>query len=290
MQGLIYLLIATLIYSIMPLLIRVLGSSGIPPLSQVFLRYIVAFATATLYFLFTTKKKITLQKKYILIFLIVTIYGYALTNAFYTYAILYTQISNVLFLFFSFAIIAPIMGLIILKDKLNQYNWIALVLTFIALLLLFQPNAISTWKLGGVFAILSAIGQALYVVLRKKLPAYPANFMMFANTGLGVVTVGILAFFLEQSFYTSGAIGKVSLNGWLITILFGVLNFGAWFTLTKGFEYVNAATGSMVLLLELLLGVIFAFFFFQEIPTMLTLTGGALITIASIMVIKKGVN
>lgn len=290
MKGLIYLLVATLIYSIMPLLIRALGSSGMPPLSQVFLRYIVAFLAASLYFFFTAKKKITVQKKHILIFLIVTVYGYALTNAFYTYAILYTQISNVLFLFFSFAIIAPIMGVFILKDKLNKYNWIALILTFIALLLLFQPNAISTWKLGGVFAILSAIGQALYVVLRKKLPAYPANFMMLANTGLGVATVGILVLFLEHTFYTSGAITQISFNGWVITGIFGLLNFAAWLALTKGFESVNAATGSMVLLLELLLGAIFAFMFFQEIPTSFTLIGGALIALASVIVIKKGHN
>lgn len=284
------MLISAVLYSIMPVLIRFLGTSGLPPMTQVFFRYSIAFGAAIIYFFLTSKTKIKMQKKHVPTLLIATIYGYALTNVFYTYAILNTQVGNALFLVFTFAIIAPVLGFFMLKAKLNTYNIIGLLMTLVALFCLFQPNAISTWRIGGMFALATAVGQALYVVLRKKLTLYPANLMMLLNTGVGVIIVGTLSFLMEQSFYFTDGIWEISLQGWIVTFLFGLVNFFAWLTMTKAFEYLSAATGSIVLLLELLIGLVFAFIFFGEIPTTLTILGGALIALASVIVIKKGHN
>ncbi|KKU87740.1 MAG: EamA-like protein transporter family protein, partial [Candidatus Gottesmanbacteria bacterium GW2011_GWA2_47_9] len=207
-KGILLILLSALLYSVMPVLIRTLGGGGLPPVSQVFLRYIAAFIAAALYFFRTSRNKITIQKKDIALLLIATIFGYALTNLFYTYGMLNTYVSNALFLFFTFAIIAPILGFILLKDKLNMFNAAALIITVIALVLLFQPNAIPTWKIGGMFAILSALGQATYLIVRKKLKNYSASFLMLANTFAGVIVLGILSLMMEQSFYFQGGIQR----------------------------------------------------------------------------------
>ena len=289
-KGILLILLSALLYSVMPVLIRTLGGGGLPPVSQVFLRYIAAFIAAALYFFRTSRNKITIHKKDIALLLIATIFGYALTNLFYTYGMLNTYVSNALFLFFTFAIIAPVLAFIFLKDKLNVFNTAALIITAIALVLLFQPNAIPTWKIGGMFAILSALGQATYLIVRKKLKNYSASFLMLANTFAGVIVLGILSLMMEQSFYFQGGIQRISANTWITTVLFGIDNFLAWLVMTKGFEYVKAATGSIVLLSELVFGIFFAFLFFKEIPTYVTLAGGTLILLSSILVITKGEN
>ena len=290
-KGIFLILLSALLYSIMPVLIRTLGSHGIPPISQVFLRYIAAFIAAALYFFRpTSRNKIIIQKKDIALLLITTIFGYALTNLFYTYGMLNTYVSNALFLFFTFAIIAPILAFIFLKDKVNVFNVTALITTTVALILLFQPNGIPTWKIGGMFAILSAVGQATYLIIRKKLKNYSASFLMLANTCMGVIVLGALSLAMEQSFYFQGGIQRISANTWITTVLFGIDNFLAWLVMTKGFEYVKAATGSVVLLSELLFGIVLAFIFFREIPTYLTLAGGGLILLSSLLVILKGEN
>lgn len=287
--GILFLLLAAFLYSIMPVLIRILGGGGIPPVSQVFLRYIVAFVAALIYYSLTKKTKFALPKKHIPLLLFATIVGYGLCNLFYTVAILNTQVSNALFLFYTFAIIAPILGFILLKDKVNKFNIISLILSSIALFLLFQPNSVSTWKIGGVFALLSAFSQAGYLLSRKKLIDYPANYMMLANTFFGVITVGILTLIFEPTFYQE-AIHHVTVNTWIVTIVFGIDNFFAWLAMTKGFEYFHATSSSVILLSELVMGVFFAFLFFHEIPTYATFAGGILILIASITVILKGEN
>ena len=288
-KGILFILTAAFIYSTMPVLIRTLGSSGIPPVSQVFLRYISAFISACVYFFVVAKQKFVFPSKNLYLLLFATIFGYGMTNLFYTIGILNTQVSNALFIFFTFAIIAPILGFIFLKEKVNTFNIVAIFLSFIALFLLFQPNSLSTWKIGGFFAFLSAISQASYIIARKRLKNYSASFMMLANTFLGVLFVGILSMIFEYRFY-QGAITRLSVNTWTTTILFGVINFLAWLAMTKGFEYFKASSASIILLSELIFGVIFAFFIFHEIPTYLTLVGGGLIVAASALVILKGEN
>ncbi len=290
LKGIAYLLASAFLYSIMPVLIRMLGSGGLPPVSQVFLRYIFAFLSAAAYFLLIKKIKIRIDRKDLLPLLVATVFGYALTNLFFTYSILYTQVGNALFLFYTYAIITPVFGYLFLKEKINRTNIVALAVSLIALALLFQPNSLPTWKLGGFFAILSSLGQTAYLILRKKLNAYSAGIMMVANTLVGVVVLSAISLTLENGFYFKGGIGNVSMKTWVATVLFGFDNFLAWFAMTKGFEYFKATAGSVILLSELVFGIIFAFLFFREIPSSTAMIGGLCILAASVMVIFKGEN
>ncbi|HVT01331.1 MAG TPA: DMT family transporter [Patescibacteria group bacterium] len=289
-KGVLFLLASAFIYSTMPVFIRTLGGAGLPPTAQVFLRYIFAFLAAIVYFGLTNKAKVKVKSKDVLPLLGLTVFGYGLMNLFFTLGILNTQIGNALFLFYSYAIITPILGLIFLKDKINKFNIVAVIFSGIALILLFQPNSLPTWKIGGLFAILASFGQAGYLILRKVLKDYPANFIMLANTFVGLIILGVLSFVFENKFYFQGGIMNMSINTWVTTIILGLANFFAWFAMTKGFEYFKATAASIILLSELIFGIFFAFTFFHEIPTYATFFGGFLILISSVVVITRGEN
>lgn len=283
--GIFFLLLSAFLYGIMPIMIRLLKIGGLPPMAQVFSRYIFAFISALIYFI-VTKSKFKIEKKDILLLLLTTIFGYALTNLFFTYGIIYTTVGNALFLFYIYGIITPIFSFFLLKERFNKFNLISLVLSLIALFFLFQPNSISTWKLGGFFAILSALCQSLYLISRRKLLKYSAATMMIMNTVVGIIVLGILSFIFEGNFY-SEVIQTVSSKTWITTIIFGVDNFLAWLFMTKGFELFKASTGSIVLLIENVFAIILAAIFLKEIPTYLTIIGGSLILLSSIVVISK---
>jgi drug/metabolite transporter (DMT)-like permease len=272
----------------MPVLVRFLQREQLPPNSQVFLRYIFAFLFALIYYFLVTKTKLKVYKKSIVFLLIISIVGYTVTNLFFTYAVLNGQVATTLFLFYCYSIITPVLGFFVLKEKMNKYVIIALGIILAALLLLFQPISLSSLKVGALFAIISSFGQSIYLVGRKKLTEYPAKFMTLANTFIGVIVVGILSLVFENKFYSSGAVTHLSLQTWIVTILFGSFNFLGWLCMTKGFEYFKSSLGSIILMLELVFGVILAFLFFNEIPTLYTLLGGVLIVIASLLVILKG--
>lgn len=286
-RGLLFLVLSTLLYSLMPLMIRTLGAGQIPPISQVFLRYTVAFAAALLYFRIT-KGKIVLRKEDLAVLGVVTIFGYALTNLFFTYAALLTEISSVLFIFYCFSIIAPLLGFIFLKERISRANLLGLIIIFLALLFLFQPNSLATWKIGALFALLSALGQSIYIVGRKKLATYSSSFLLLASTFSGVLVVGLLALVIENRFYFGsgpGGISTIEPRYWIVTAAFGLNNFAAWLLMSKGFRLVSTSSGSLVMLLENIFAILFAFLFFREQPTLTTILGGMLILGSATMVI-----
>jgi drug/metabolite transporter (DMT)-like permease len=285
MRGLLYIGISVLLYSIMPVLIRTLGKGHIPPVSQVFLRYTVACAAAAFYF-FITKSRFSVARKDAVFLFLVALFGYALVNLFYTLANLNTQIGTVLFIFNCSTVMGPVLGYLFLKEKLERTKVIAMVIGFISLFFLFRPGPFETWKAGAVFALLSAAGSSFYVIGRKKLAAYDSKLILLSNTVVGVIVLGILAGLTESSFLTGG-FREVSSATWLLTVLFGLDNFAAYLFMTKGFHLVSAGTGSMVMLSENFIGILFAFLFFAEIPTVTTIIGGILILSASALVILR---
>ena len=286
-RGILYLFISVILYSIMPVLIRTLGHGHIPPASQVFLRYIVACLAAITYFV-VTKTKFIVKKKDLPLLLTVALFGYALVNLFYTWANLSTQIGTVLFIFNCSTVMGPLLGFLFLKEKLNTPKIIAMMIGLISLFFLFKPGPFATWERGAIFALISAIGSSFYVIGRKKLGGYDSKLILLTSTTVGVVTLGIIAFVTETHFFTGGGIQTVAPITWVLTILFGLDNFTAYLFMTKGYQLVTAGTGSMVMLSENLIGVMFAFLFFAEVPTTTTIVGGVLVLIASTLVILKG--
>lgn len=274
----------------MPILIRYLNVNKIPPFSQVFLRYIFAFLSAAIYFFIVRKEKIKVAKKDYWLLLFLAVYGYALTNLFFTFGALYTQIGNALFIFYSFSVITPVLAFFVLKEKINKFTAISLGMVILSLVLLFQPNTVSTWKFGGLMAFLAAVGQSVYLVGRRKLINFSSAQLLVISTFVGVITLGILSLFFERSFYLRGTLSQLSGITWLATVIFGVMNFSAWLLMAKGFQLVNAATGGVIMLVENIFAVIFGFFLFAEVPTIYTLFGGLLILVSSSLVILKGEN
>lgn len=286
-KGVAYLLLSVLIYSSMPVLIRGLHQGAMPPASQVFLRYIVACLCACLYF-WVTKQKLTITSSQVPLLLFVAFVGYALTNLLYTYAILFTYVGTVLFIFYGFSAMMPLLGNVFLKERLTWAKVIALCMSVVSLFFLFRPTPMITWKEGALFAILSAVAQGVYVLGRKKLQDVSSSTFLLVNTVVGVISVGLIALVTEYAFYTTPhGIGSISGSLWLVTIVFGIGNFLAWLFLTRGFQLVSAGTGSLVMLSENVVGVLFAFLFFQEVPTVAILIGGLLALGASVLVIVK---
>jgi drug/metabolite transporter (DMT)-like permease len=235
-----------------------------------------------------TRQRISIHKKQLPLLLLVGVVGYALTNLLYTYAILLTQVGTVLFIFYGLSAVMPITASVFLKEKITPAKIWGLSLGLVALFFLFRPGPVDTWKVGAIFAFLSAVAQGVYVIGRKKLHAISSSMLLLVNTTLGVISVGVISLILEYSFYSSpSGLAALSCTTWITTIVFGIGNFFAWLFLTKGFQLVSAGTGSLVMLSENFIGVLFAFMFFGEIPSLWTFVGGLLVLAASIIAIAE---
>jgi drug/metabolite transporter (DMT)-like permease len=100
------------------------------------------------------KEKIKITKKDYWLLLFLSVYGYALTNLFFTFGMLYTQISNALFIFYSFSIITPLLAFVFLKEKINRFTGMALGLTSLSDLSLPAKfsNNLEIGRINGLFS------------------------------------------------------------------------------------------------------------------------------------------
>lgn len=289
-KGIAYLILASICYTMMSVLIRLLAKE-IPIFSQIFLRYIVA-ATAVFTFAKITKTNLRLKniKDYLIMFFI-AIFGYAFSTIFFTLAILNTTISNAVFIFSVYAVLTPILGFLFLHEKISKFAVLAIIFAITGLYLLFNPTNLNN-SFGGIFALISAIFQALYLIGGRKLKGYPAKTLLVYSTLCGVISLGIISLIFERSFYIPTgtlhqSIFTLSPFIWLVILIFGLDNFLAWLFLNKGLQTVKAGTSSIILLTEPVLATLLGIIFYNEIPQLTSILGILIISTGILLAAKE---
>lgn len=267
-KGYLYLILAALCYASMGALIRVL-SVDMQPLTQTFFRLIIS-AGLTLILALYQKKSLLLKKKTdYLLMLFMGIVGYGLQIIFYTFAIYHNTLGNTLFIFSSYPIITALLGAVILKEKLLKRTNVSMILLFAVLFLIFDPSHLSNHFVGNTLAFLTSITFAFYVICSRILSKHKNDAVVITlwSVVLAVLTSGIGAFTFEK---VSFNIPPLAIG---VLFLFGFFNFAAFNLVNKGFQTVKAGIGTMLLLLEPIIGSIIGMVFFRELPTPVFIVG-----------------
>lgn len=277
-RGYIYLIGAALSWAAMGILVKFL-SHELNPFSQTFLRLIVS---AILTFILVKIKGLPLKLKSTSDFplaILMGIFGYGISIIAFTFAFYYTSIGNVLFIMYLYPIVAAIVAHFVLKEKLHSTYWIAAIILTIGLLFIFNPSNLIQGLNGNILALISGLTFVIYIIgsrILSKRGNTPETITLW-SVCLAVITAGFGAIFFE------GITLRISPEAWLGVILFGFLNFLGWNLVNKGFKYVKASTGSVILILEPIVGTLLGIIFFKEIPTPLFLLG-AIFVILSIYI------
>lgn len=277
-KGYLFLIFAAFSYASMGALVKAL-SIDMGPYLQTFLRLIVS-AGLTAMLVVVTKKPFLLKNTsdYILM-LFMGVIGYGLQIIFFTLAIYHNTIGNTLFLFSSYPLLAAIFGFLFLKEKLNKRLIVSLILLSCALFLFFDPTNLSGYFLGNTYALLGGATFALYIIwsrILSKRGNAPETITLW-SVSIAVVTSGIAAGLFEEITFS------LSSQAIFFLVLFGILNAVAFNLVNKGFQTVAAGTGTMILMLEPIIGTLMGLFLFQEIPTLLFILG-AFIMISAIYI------
>jgi drug/metabolite transporter (DMT)-like permease len=275
-RGHLYLVLAALCYASMSVLIKTL-SVDFGPFWQTFLRLIVS-ALITLLLVKFTKKPFRLKQKndYALIALMGVV-GYGIHIMLFTLSLYHNTIGNTLFVFSAYPIFAAVLAHFILKERVTKRLGVALVLLSCVLFLLFDPNHLTAYLLGNTYALLACLTFAIYIICSRILTkrGNPAETVTLWSVVLAALTSGVAAIGFEP---LSLAFRPLSI---VYLVLFGLLNAGAFNLVNKGFATVNAGVGTMILLLEPMIGSFLGLVIFHEIPT-LTFILGAIIMITAI--------
>ncbi|MCY7094756.1 EamA family transporter [Streptococcus oralis] len=132
------------------------------------------------------------------------------------------------------------------------------------------------------FALLSAIFAALTSILAKiGIEGVPSNLA----TAIRTVVVILMAWAMVFLTNSQTEIVNISRKSWLFLILSGLATGASWLCYYKALQMGNATEVSAVDKFSLVLTLVLAFFFLQDILTFKTIIGCILITIGTLVMI-----
>ena len=132
------------------------------------------------------------------------------------------------------------------------------------------------------FALLSAIFAALTSILAKiGIEGVPSNLA----TAIRTVVVILMAWAMVFLTNSQTEIVNISRKSWLFLILSGLATGASWLCYYKALQMGNATEVSAVDKFSLVITLVLAFFFLQDVLTFKTIIGCLLITIGTLVMI-----
>ncbi|KXT80171.1 EamA family transporter [Streptococcus oralis] len=132
------------------------------------------------------------------------------------------------------------------------------------------------------FALLSAVFAALTSILAKiGIEGVPSNLA----TAIRTVVVILMAWAMVFLTNSQTEIVNISKKSWLFLILSGLATGASWLCYYKALQMGNATEVSAVDKFSLVITLVLAFFFLQDVLTFKTIIGCILITIGTLVMI-----
>lgn len=132
------------------------------------------------------------------------------------------------------------------------------------------------------FALLSAVFAALTSILAKiGIEGVPSNLA----TAIRTVVVILMAWAIVSLTNSQTEIVNISRKSWLFLILSGLATGASWLCYYKALQMGNATEVSAVDKFSLVITLVLAFFFLQDVLTFKTIIGCILITIGTLVMI-----
>ena len=160
------------------------------------------------------------------------------------------------------------MAVIFLREKVDLSRWIAILIGFIGLLIMFQPGA-EALRIVALVPIAAAIFFAMSDVVAKKMVTTENTQTMLFYFAVGTTVITLIPAMLvwqTPSWYQLGMLALLGIGGNLIQVC-----------MIRAFSATEASALSPFRYVEFVFAALFGFVFFLEIPTIVTLAGASFI-------------
>ena len=273
--GLIEIFFASLLFGLLPILVRFGENLG--PYNLSFFRVLVAAICIFIFIIFSKKFSLTplkFEKKKIILF--GAIHGFIILG--YFLAIQFLTIASAVLLLYSSSIWIVVFSYVILKEEISRRTIFALIIALIGVIFIVSPQNLFLKEslIGSLGGLGAGMGIGLVYTLSKTFKKYDKVSLTFWQNVIAIPFV-LPLLFIDFPKFSTWDIGIIILIGTLFTAVPFILIF-------KGLDKIKAQKGSIVIMLDIVFTVIFAWIVFKEVPTFLAIIGGSLIMIGTYII------
>lgn len=203
-----------------------------------------------------------------LLFVGITLWCYGLTIV---------PIATVTVLNFSIPLFTLALARIFLKERIGWQRLLATIIGFSGILAILNPTEIGFQPIALVLVLASLMFATLDVINKKFIINESMLSMLFYSALVATILSGIPTYFVWQTptFQQLGILSILGIAGNLIL-----------YCILKAFSAMDASALAPVRYFELVISILFGFFFFQELPGWSTALGAAIIIPSTFFVVR----
>tara|TARA_B100000959_G_scaffold164781_1_gene172670 strand:- start:114 stop:974 length:861 start_codon:yes stop_codon:yes gene_type:complete len=191
----------------------------------------------------------------------------------YVFAMYVTTVANVNFTITTQTIFLALFGYIFMKEKISKRTLFAIILAMSGVLLMVGDSISKGSYIGNLVSLAMPIALSIMVITVRKFPNIDMVPAMFVA---GIFSTIYGAIFSEHF--------NISSEELILAIRLGITQIGFGFIcITIGSKSTPAATVGILMLIEAILGPVWAWIFINEIPPMSVLIGGITIIFAILL-------
>ena len=198
---------------------------------------------------------------------LIYIITFSITNITFVVSIQNTNVANTLVMVALAPMLSAILGAIFLKEIPGKGTWIAIFITFFAVLFIFYDSI----KIGNLFGNIMGFVTAAGLAVNSVLIRYAKDRDLLPSAVMGKLGVAVFAFFFVENF---NLVGSDQIYIPLMCIVCVALPF---VLVTIAPRFIPAEEVNLFFLLETIIGPIWVWLVIKEQPTLETVIGGIII-------------
>ena len=188
-------------------------------------------------------------------------------------------LATVVSITFAAPIFTTIFSIFFLKEIVGIYRWMAVLVGFIGIIIISEPGY-SSLNLFYIYPIVFCLGLSYVAITIRQLSTTEPVWLIGLFFSILILIISIFSFALQ---------GWVSpnLKDLFLLSMVGILGGLANLWLTQSYKYSEVSLVTPLKYLALVFAIIFGYIFWDEIPTIKTLFGAALVIISSIIIFRR---
>lgn len=182
-------------------------------------------------------------------------------------AVMNTNAANALVILSAAPLFAAVLGRLWFNEGTAPRTWIAIIFVMAGIVLVFSGSIGGGSIRGDGIAVLASFFLSATMVSLRRYPG--------VSRGLSVMLGGLVAVLWAASFATPFTLPQQSY--WILLLLGGVVMPLALTLIAVGTRFISAAEAGLLLILETVLGILWVYLVFGEIPSRFTFLGGMIV-------------
>ena len=187
-------------------------------------------------------------------------------------------LATVVSISFAAPIFTTIFSIFLLSEKVGIYRWLAVIVGFIGILIITEPG-ITSLNIYYIFPIIFCIGLSYVAITIRKLSTSEPVWLISLFFSISITLLSLLSIPFGWVMPTS--------KDFLILAMIGIFGGVANLWLSQSYKYSEVSLVTPLKYLALVFAIIFGYLIWDEVPTIKSLFGAALVIFSTLIIFRR---